>query len=123
MVEKYSDSDYWSGINLISLFGKDDGTLQYRVFDYYDGYKSFTNIIPFETEDAAIDKLTEIINDVKEYSDHIISVAKKFNIKLNDDKMKAYKVKMSDHLIKNIDNYKKNIENIESRLEEINQLG
>lgn len=120
--EKYSDNDYWSGINLISLFGKDDGTLQFRIFDYYDGYKSYINVIPFETEQEAILKLHEVIDNIKEYNEHIISVAKKYEIKLNEVKFNDYKTKTSQNIIKNIDNNKKNIEMYESQLEKINRL-
>jgi FtsZ-binding cell division protein ZapB len=123
IAEKYSDNDYWSGINLISLFGKDDGTLQYKVFDYYDGYKSHTDVIPFETYKEALLKLTDLINNLKEYNDDTLKSAKQHNIQLDSEKLSAYKEKISKHIIANIESSKLNIERHQKRIEEIDQLG
>lgn len=119
LVEKYSDSDYWSGINLISLFGKDDGSLQYRVFDYYNGYKSFNDVIPFETEEEAIAKLAEVINACKEFKTEMVIEAKKYNIVLDPEKLKTMIDKQIAVANENIKKQQEIIDNQRAKLEQL----
>lgn len=118
-VENKSNSDYWSGLNLISLFGNDDGTLQFKVHDYYDGYKSFIQVIPCETEEGAIFQLTQLIGKAKEYNQYIIAEAKKYDIKLNANMVKAYKDKQKAELERNI---KMSLESIEKNKAKIIEI-
>lgn len=121
-VENKSNSDYWPSINLISLFGQDDGSLQFKVFDYYDGYKSSTHVIPFETEEQAIEKLTELMLAKKEYSENIITTAKKYNIQLDTGKVEAYKNSQIQMLLNNIESQNKNIAVNQAKIKQIEEL-
>lgn len=78
-------------LKLITLFGNDDGTLNFRLGSYSDGSGSSKEIHVFKTLEDAIDKLKEILLAKKDYSEDTIVKAKKYGIELDAEKVQAYK--------------------------------
>lgn len=122
LVEKYSDSDYWSGVNLISLFGNDKGDLQYMVGDYYNGYEKKTHVIPFENEIDAINALKKIIDNQKQYNDYTIEAAKKHGFKLDSEKLDYYIDDKKRSYESSVKSYSQSVETYKVKISEIETL-
>lgn len=56
----YSGAKKFDGLKLLSVLGKSDGNLMYRINRYRDGSGGDTEIYPFTTYAAAINKIKEI---------------------------------------------------------------
>lgn len=78
-------------LKLITLFGNDDGTLNFRLGSYSDGSGSSKEIYVFKTLEEAVEKLKEILLSKKDYSEDTIVKAKQYGIELDADKIQAYK--------------------------------
>lgn len=115
---KYFDRE----IKLISLMGKDDGTFSFRLHDYSDGSGGSQSVLFFETEEDAVKKLSELINARDSFFDSDLKLAKKWNFKLDEVKVKAFKEKTIKGIETNIENYNKSLETAKSQIEEINNL-
>lgn len=79
----------FDGLKLVSLFGKSNGDLQYRIHNYYDGSGTTTKLNLFETLDEAKQFLLDRHKNTP-YNDNIIEEYNKWGIELNKEKMKAY---------------------------------
>lgn len=114
--------DYDERLRLVSIFGKDDGSLQYKIGQYYDhsGYdKKFTPCFSYE---EAIDVLTDIISRNETYSDYDIKVAKEYSIALHYEKLEAYKSRQRKSILENIEHNNKEILKQQERLKEIDNI-
>lgn len=121
-IKDFKCRHYDREIKLISLMGKDDGTFSFRVHDYSDGSGSSQSVMFFETEKEAIEKLSELINARDSFFDSDLKLAKKWNFKLDADKVKSFKEKTIKSIETNIENYNKSLETAKSQIEEINNL-
>ncbi len=116
-----SVSDYEQELRLVSLFGRDDGTLQTYRHQYSDhsGYKDL--IFAFSSYEEARVKLIEFLED-GELNENKLKEAKKHNHEFSKEKIELYKdnsIKSKRH---NIENYKKNIEIWEEEIRAIESL-
>lgn len=88
---------------LLSLFGNDDGTLNWRLHSYSDGSGSSKECYFFKNMEDAIGKCKEILLSKETYSVDNLEIAKKYGIELDAAKVKECKDRM-------IAGYDKNIE-------------
>lgn len=122
LVERETDSEYWSSINLISLFGNDDGTLQFKVGDAYDGYKTFTSVIPFETKEDALVCLSGLLNAKAEYNETTVHEIKKHGFKADPEKLAVYIEKQKAIRKKNVDWCNGEIQKHNQAIEDLDNL-
>jgi hypothetical protein len=85
--------DRWSsdGIKLITIYGKGRGQLNYRINEYSDGSGFNKLVLLFTNYADAHAKVEEILLAKESYDVNTIDVAKKYGIKLDAEKVKAYK--------------------------------
>lgn len=76
-------------LRLLSLYGKDDGTLTYGIGQYTDISGSKSDIFMFNNYESALEKLKEIILNAS-ISDKIIELAKEYDVKLDSEKLNAW---------------------------------
>ncbi len=81
---------YDTGLRLLSLFGRDDGTLSYHLNQYSDGSGSWTEIYPFRTFEEAKEKATELIRGITSYSAELVKFATDNNIPLDANKLQTF---------------------------------
>ena len=92
---------------LISLYGKDDGTLSFRMHEYSDG--SGMGSVKFSThkkKESAIDKMKELISKMG-VSSTSIPLAKEYGVILDVDEVEKYKAKRFAEIQKTIDSLDK----------------
>lgn len=109
-------------IKLISLMGDDDGSFSFRINDYSDGSGSSKSVLFFETQEEAINKLSELINKKDSLFENDLKLAKKWGFELDQEKVKAYKEKAIESIKKNIENYNKSLDTCKLQIEDINNL-
>lgn len=109
---------YDEEFRLISLFGKDDGSLNYCIGRYSDYSGSKSNIIPFSNYEDAIAKFKELVQQAT-ISEELILTAKKHNIELDANKVAEWKQKKSESLLSSIKSYEKNVSDYKEKLEKL----
>lgn len=113
-IEKFDmhSRDGWNGsidnIRLISLFGRDDGTLTFRINDWSDGSgHGNRTIYPFETKEEALNKLEELFRD-ESISESVIEGAEKYGIEQKQKEIERLEVSK--------ENYEKQIEELKLKM-------
>lgn len=109
----------FDSMRLLSLYGNSDGSVSYRINDYGDGSGSDKDIVFFKSKEEALDFIKTEFECVEKYNDYHLKTAEKFNLKLDEEKLKAYVQGISKNIDQDIETYKKNIE---SAIEKKNQL-
>lgn len=102
----------FDSIRLLSIFGKTDGSLCYRMNEYYDGSGSWYNIYPCKTMEDALIKLKEEFEFAIQngLTDNLVETAKKYGIIIPVDKMAEYNLKKRIVILDNIERKKQEIE-------------
>ncbi len=109
---------YDEEFRLISLFGKDDGSLNYCIGRYSDYSGGHSNIIPFANYEDALAKFKELVQQAT-ISEELILTAKKHNIELDIAKVAEWKQKQSDSYLSSIKNYEKTTADYKEKLEKL----
>lgn len=113
-------NDY--GIKLISLFGKDDGTLTYKQHSYSDGSGGGRAFVPFKTKEDALSYLQKQIDAKEIYYGNEIEFAKKNGLKLDPGKISVYKEKQVVEIEKSFEDNKRRASEILKKIEDIKNL-
>ncbi len=103
-IEQKEDYDS-SKIKLCTVFGKSDGSLEYRINTWSDGSgRDSTLIYPFKSYEEAKEKAKEmIVSKFDQYpSEDLIKKAKELGLKLDSEKVKAYYNKVNQGIKDNI---------------------
>jgi hypothetical protein len=120
---KINDDYYRSSLKLASVFGKDDGSLSYRISQYSDGSDSYSTseVIPFLNYESAHTELKSrlLIKEVINEAD--IKTAEEYKIILDENKVKDFWDKIKESKERLIVQNKKNIEKLESEISGINK--
>lgn len=119
--KKENTSDYEQKLRLVSLFGRDDGTLLTYLHQYsdYSGHKEL--IFAFSSYEEARVKLITFLEEGKLNEDKL-KEAQKHNYKFAKEKIEAYKEKSTKSKRSQIEDYKKNIEKREEEIKAIEDL-
>lgn len=88
-------------LRLISLFGKDDGSLQYGVNKYSGNTETNIYFFPFTNYKDAFDKFKEFVLEA-EISLKLIECAKKYDIQLDTEKLSKWKERQIQSCLKSI---------------------
>lgn len=112
-VENYEDR-----LRLVSIYGKDDGTLTYAVGQYYDYSGGNRAFIPFTDYETAFEFFTKQMHAAN-MSEEIIKRAEKYKISLPADKVQAFKDSRIKGLQKSIEDYRKRMDDQISQLQEL----
>jgi hypothetical protein len=105
-----------SKLRLLSLFGEDDGSLCFRLHQYYDGSGNAEIFTPFTNYE---DALFKFIESVKTYpiSQEIISLSKTYGIELDVQKVSEWRDSKTQNLKKEISSKSILISKLETELE------
>jgi hypothetical protein len=98
-VERY-ESD--TGIKLLSLFGKSDGSLSWRLSQYRDGSGSSSEFHPAKTLEEAKELLNNYIDAKESYNSYDVAEIRKHNLFFDFNKLDAFRIKSEEGMLKNI---------------------
>lgn len=121
--EEFMTNEY--GMKLLSLFGKDKGTLSFAVGRYSDGSGSWHDdiVVPAETYEEAISilqiELDRRIEENKKCDIYDIKASNKYGLKINDEYLSSYYKKEREQVEKQILEYSNNITKQQTKLLEI----
>lgn len=106
---------------LFSIFGKDDGTFKMGINTYTDGSCGYNQkIYLFKTYEEAFEKFKEIVQG-QSVDSKLIEIAKKYDIKLDKEKLVKYYEKTIAGIKKSEVDYIKRIEDQRKELKEIEE--
>ena len=93
-------------LRLVTIYGQDNGELNYAINNYSDGSGGSTKCYLFcNIEDAKI-KLSELINSKPYHSIKVIETLRKYDLPVNNEKVVAYK----SNYLKNLNDSNANLE-------------
>ena len=104
------------GMKLITLFGKVNGDLQYRINTYYDGSGSSDQYYVFCDYEEALAEMKRIIKEYKYISYKLIEVAAKYGVELDEEKLRDFYKKERDSCKKSIIEHESKIEVLAEKL-------
>lgn len=109
-------------LKLVTIYGKDNGDLQYRINYYHDGSGRDEEIYPFTSYEEAFEKAEKTINGLDRYYEDTIKSANKLGIKLDETKLKAFYDGQRADLEKTITNYEERVIGYRNKLNSIPKL-
>lgn len=110
--------NYEDELRLISVYGKDDGTMTYAIGDYYDYSGGNKHFKPFNNYDDAFDFFKKELLKAPISEDNI-NMAKTYKIKLDREKLKKYYSDKLDTTKKSIESHKIQINKWKENIKEI----
>jgi hypothetical protein len=113
-----------SSVRLLSLYGKSNGEVCWKINQYSDGSgNSASEIIPAKTAEHAIEILTEKLLSGASERIHagMIDTAEKYNIKLPEDKLIEYYEKELAETKKHHDRYSREFESSNNKISDISK--
>lgn len=110
-----------NSLKLLSISWRDDWTLKFRLHRYSDYSGSSDDVFFFSSKEKAEEKIYEIVinSPIKEM---IIDVAKKYDIKLDENKLKEFYEQKKSAIQNSIDSANNDISNWNKQLSEITLL-
>jgi len=111
--ESYGDVS----LRLVSLYGKSDGLVEWRINAYYDGSGSDTKFYPAKTKEDAIEALRQYIGSLTSYSESIVKIAAEYKSELNPELFAKYKEKRIEGIKSNIERLERDLEKSKKDLE------
>ncbi|WBV60265.1 hypothetical protein PFY12_14650 [Chryseobacterium camelliae] len=83
-------SKRFDSMRLLSLFGRSDGSLVFRINDYSDGSGSDKDVVFFKSKEEALTFIQQEFEQIKKYSSYDLENAKKFDLKIDQEKLNVY---------------------------------
>lgn len=121
-----SKDSFNNGLKLLTLFGKSDGDLNFRINRYSDGSGSNEDIEFFETEDECIEYIREKVKDSIDQSSKlyssIVQMATNYDVELPEDMLKEYFDKEVDYANKQLDKKKDELKKAKDDLKEAKSM-
>lgn len=119
ILERYESSygrTKFDSMRLLSLFGKPDGSLEFRVNDYSDGSGSDKDVHFFKSKEDGLIFLQNKLDSIIKYSIYDIKNAEKFNLKLDESKLKVYNDDVNESIKKQIIDFENKINDLKEKL-------
>lgn len=93
LLDRYESSygnKRFDSMRLLSLFGRSDGSLVFRINEYSDGSGSSKDVVFFKSKEEALNFIQQEFGSVKKYSAYDLENAKKFDLKIDEEKLNIY---------------------------------
>jgi len=109
----------FDSLRLVSLFGKSDGDLCWKISEYSDMSGSIKDFMFFRSREECINKIQQIVDSKEAYSAKDLNAAKTFGIKLDKEKLDKYNDSLLKEKQKALSKLKLDYEKIEKEMLEI----
>lgn len=113
---------YERRLKLLSIFGADNGALDYRLHEYYDSSGSNKTIHAFDCYEDAFGFFKDAVIGKEKYNNDSFVTAKKYNIILDAKKVEAYKLDAIEGMRKAIAQNTEQISRYNTTLDELEKL-
>lgn len=116
LIDRYESSfsrKNFDSMRLLSLFGKSDGSLTFRINEYSDGSGTDKDVMFFNSKETALLFVQNEFDKLNEYCGSDFKTAEKFNLKLDNEKVKIYNDKRKTSI-------EKQVKELEDRLTGLN---
>lgn len=108
-------------IRLLTLFGKSDGTLAFKINQWGDGSGSHrTTIVPCKTYENAVKVLSDVINGKSKINENHIETAKEHGIQIKKELLNEYYKRIKKSKTIELEELKTKIKNCEIEIDELN---
>lgn len=115
------DGNRFDSIKLLSVFGRTDGDLAYKVNQYNDGSGSWKTIYPCKTKEEALVLLNDRFNEglKKGLCSRTLKTAEKYNLEIPKNLMEEYKIKEKERILKEIENENVRLKKLQDELDKL----
>lgn len=114
-----NDRVTFDSMRLLSLYGKSNGDISFRVNDYSDGSGSDKIVFFFKSKDEALTFLQSEFDRLEKYEYYDLKNADTHGLKLDEAKLEDYKEKQRVSILEQITKAKTVLEDLNSKLEQI----
>jgi len=108
----------FDSMKLLSLFGRSDGSIVFRINDYSDGSGSDRDVEFFKSKEDALLFIQNEFDNINEYRESDLKNAEKFNLKPDEAKLKVYKLKRNASIEKQVKELEDRLNTLKSKLNE-----
>jgi len=116
-------SEYsYNNLKLLTIYGKDDGSLSYRINQYSDGSGFGTEYAFCKTKKEAINIIKNLLKNAKTITYNIVEVSKKYNVKLNEELLTKWKNDQRKNIENNIKIKEKFLNDYQKKLDNLNKI-
>lgn len=120
-----TESDYnqrrYDGMRLLSLFGDEKRNLVFKVNDWNDGSGQDKDIFFFSSESEALEFIQSEFNKIEKYSESSISIAKKFYLKLDNEKLRVFTEERKKNIQNQIIEAEKRLKDLQNNLSQVSE--
>ncbi len=103
-------------MRLLSLFGRSDGSLVFRINDYSDGSGSDKDVVFFKSKEEALTFMQIEFDKLDKYSDDHLKTAEKFSLKVDAGKLKFYDAAKRANIERQIKEHQTRIDELLTKL-------
>lgn len=107
-------------MRLVSLFGKTNGDFEFRISNYSDGSGSSNTIEYFKSKEDALVYMQNRFDNIDTYQEYHLDIAKKFDLKVSESKLAAFKESKKRSILKSIENKSKELSDYQKQLKQLN---
>ncbi|MEF9476757.1 hypothetical protein OWR28_02440 [Chryseobacterium sp. 1B4] len=108
----------FDSMRLLSLYGRSDGSLVFRINEYSDGSGNDKDVMFFKSKEEALIFIQKEFDEEKEYNDYSLKTAEKFALNLNDEKLKAYNSKKNSNIERQVKELEERLAYLKSQINE-----
>lgn len=117
--EGYHERVRFDSMRLLSLYGKSDGNLEFRINNYSDGSGSDEPVVFFKSKEEALIFMQKEFDKIKEYSNNHLEISEKHGLNLDKEKLQTFKDKRKESIKKQIEETQTKLENHKKELSEL----
>lgn len=121
LIDRY-ESSYgrrrFDSMRLLSLYGRSDGSLVFRINDYSDGSGSDKDVLFFKSKEEGMEFIQNKFDELEKYSDSALKISEKFKLKLDDEKFNAYKSNKKDSIERQVKELEDRLNVLKSQINE-----
>lgn len=110
-------------MKLVSLFGRTDGDFQFKISEYSDGSGSSKDVEYFKSKKDALTYIQNRFDSIQSYDDNHLKIAEKFNLRINETKLSAFRNNKKQSILKNIEKAEQTLLNYKQSLDDFKALG
>lgn len=117
------DGDYYGTkldyMKLVSIYGKTDGNFEFRINQYSDGSGNNKTVEYFKSKEDALKYIQKRFDLIEVYDSKYLSIAHKLDLRIDKDKLKAYKDSQKEFVFERIDEAKKTLLSYQNQLKDL----
>lgn len=114
--EGYHGRVKFDSMRLLSLYGKSDGNLEFRVNTYSDGSGSNDPVVFFKSKEEALVFMQNEFDKAEKYSNEHFKTAERYNLKIDAEKLKLFQEKNKETINRYISEAELQIEKYKKEL-------